>query len=277
MKPGIIIPIYKQEITYSEIISLKQCIRILGGYDIILVTYDGLNLSEYIRYFNDVSYHLEFFPQPFFKDILGYNKIMTSVSFYKRFVQYDYILIYQLDAFVFKDELDNWCTRQFDYVGAPWFENHSVDEKDRKLWRVGNGGFSLRKVSSFIDCLDSKVVFPSFSDLIKSYRAMSVKFKIKKIDFILRRLFKSGSTIKDFVENIEINEDAFWGMLIPRYVKTFTVPDPHIASRFSFECNPRVLYELNQKELPFGCHGWQKYDLKFWKLHIEKFGYEINL
>ncbi|TAN12869.1 MAG: hypothetical protein EPN37_14690 [Chitinophagaceae bacterium] len=277
MKISVIIPIYKQEITYSEIISLKQCIRILGDHDIILVTYGGLNLSEYISYFNRVPYRVELFPQHFFKDVSGYNKIMTSVSFYQRFIQYDYILVYQLDAFVFEDELSYWCRQQFDYVGAPWFENHVVLGEDAKLWRVGNGGFSLRKVLTYINCLESKIIFPSFSDLLKSYRAMPVRFKIKKVDFILRRLFKSGGAIRDFVENIEINEDAFWGMLIPRYIKTFNVPDPRIASKFSFECNPRVLYELNQKELPFGCHGWQKYDLEFWKPHIEKFGYEINL
>jgi hypothetical protein len=34
-----------------------------------------------------------------------------SASFYERFLDTKYILIYQLDAFVFKDELQEWCDK----------------------------------------------------------------------------------------------------------------------------------------------------------------------
>ena len=30
------------------------------------------------------------------------------------------MLIYQLDAYVFKDELLNWANKGYDYIGAPW-------------------------------------------------------------------------------------------------------------------------------------------------------------
>ncbi len=43
---------------------------------------------------------------------------MMDNTFYKQFLNYEYILIYQLDAFVFKDEL-NYCSQGIDYVGAP--------------------------------------------------------------------------------------------------------------------------------------------------------------
>lgn len=30
-------------------------------------------------------------------------------------------MIYQLDAWVFNDELSSWCSLGYDYIGAPFF------------------------------------------------------------------------------------------------------------------------------------------------------------
>ena len=92
---------------------------------------------------------------------------MLSFNFYESFLDYKYILIYQLDAFVFKDDLIFWCNKNYDYVGAPWIASisnnpftlllnkissifDSKEKKERKkiFFKVGNGGFSLRKVAS---------------------------------------------------------------------------------------------------------------------------------
>jgi len=37
---------------------------------------------------------------------------------------------------------------------------------------------------------------------------------------------------------------------------------------FSFECLPGKMYGMTNKKLPFGCHAWEKYDLKFWSSFI---------
>ena len=42
------------------------------------------------------------------------------------------------------------------------------------------------------------------------------------------------------------------------------------ALRFSFEVNPKSLYKMNNDKLPFGCHGWRKYDPDFWKQFIKE-------
>jgi len=44
---------------------------------------------------------------------------MMSPAFYDAFKAFDYILIYQLDAFVFRDELEYFCSLGYDYIGAP--------------------------------------------------------------------------------------------------------------------------------------------------------------
>ena len=83
------------------------------------------------------------------------------------FLDSEYILIYQLDAFVFKDELKEWCQKGYDYIGAPWiatientiwlkyfnivarkFRSKNKNNREQIFFKVGNGGFSLRRTSS---------------------------------------------------------------------------------------------------------------------------------
>ena len=40
-----------------------------------------------------------------------------------------------------RDELLDWCNKNYDYIGAPWVKK----ERDNILLKTGNGGFSLRK------------------------------------------------------------------------------------------------------------------------------------
>lgn len=44
---------------------------------------------------------------------------MLEADFYRRFGKYKYMLIYQLDAFVFSDKLLDFCEMGYDYIGAP--------------------------------------------------------------------------------------------------------------------------------------------------------------
>ena len=105
---------------------------------------------------------------------------------------------------------------------------------------VGNGGFSLRKIKSFIRIA-------------------------KWLPFIEPNLFKYG-----------VNEDIIWSILGPKYFKSFKIPELNEALGFSIEESPEKAYELHNYSLPFGCHGWyNSSNIEFWKPFIEKFGHEL--
>ena len=70
---------------------------------------------------------------------------MLTPDFYARYAGCEYILLYQLDAWVFEDRLDEWCDKGYDYAGAPLFAPGS---SDLQCARTGNGGFSLRRVEA---------------------------------------------------------------------------------------------------------------------------------
>jgi hypothetical protein len=247
---AVVIPIYKTTLTSAEQHSLKQCISVLGAnHPIIFATHKSLDISAYKSILPEGFVPLiELFDELYFKDIDGYNKLLLSDTFYSRFIKYKYILIYQLDAFVFKDDLLYWCNKDYDYIGAPWISPwwyndalnyaYSFEGYFSKLFRkpasktysVGNGGFSLRKTKSF--CL------------------VTLLFKKK-------------------LGNWEKNEDVFWSIFVPLKLSFFKIPGKDVASGFSFEMDAKNLYQLNNGTLPFGCHAWQKADPEFWETHIK--------
>lgn len=153
--------------------ALKQCVTVLKDYSLVIVKPESLNIRTILLKYPMLK--TESFSDEHFVSLRSYNKLVLIPSFYLRFRQYQYMLIYQLDAYVFKDELLYWANKGYDYIGAPWIPNVKVlqDERSqRKLLReyawymitgsekrtkeeafryqVGNGGFSLRKISKMV-------------------------------------------------------------------------------------------------------------------------------
>lgn len=149
---AVIIPYYRNTLSETEQISLKQCLKILSGYPIILIIPDNMDKQELS--YGEVLY--EKVPAAWLESVAAYNRMMLKADFYMRFKKYKYILIYQLDAFVFSDQLAKFCQYGFDYIGAPWLKGMRYYKDFSKcVWHVGNGGLSLRNVNSFIKILKS--------------------------------------------------------------------------------------------------------------------------
>lgn len=150
MKAAIAIPRYREELSELENVSLAQVIKVLGHYDIFWVI--PKSMKNIIKDdFEQIS-----FADEYFSSTSAYNNLMLSEHFYSVFNKYEYILIYQLDCFVFYDKLDYFCNLGYDYIGAPWprgcFYYNSVN---RCVWHVGNGGLSLRNTQACIRLIKS--------------------------------------------------------------------------------------------------------------------------
>lgn len=262
----IIIPFYKTGLTDYEMIALEQCFKVLGSHTIVAIKPGKLTLPQ-----KAVAYAFKeviSFDDHFFESIHGYNELMLSEKFYGRFLAWEYMLIYQLDAFVFRDELDYWCKKDMDYIGAPWIrrkdyphwgkalfsvtmqylsrrfnlKKHGLPGKRQFDNTVGNGGFSLRRTQKFHNlCI-------SLAADISRYNKLKVH---------------------------QYNEDAFWSIEVNRKSKVLKKPDYKEALKFSFELHPERAYRLNNSELPFGCHAWDVY-IDFWIPIFEQLGYHIG-
>ena len=251
----VVIPIYKSIPDSFETISFKQCINILHKHTICILTHAELDINFYISELvnKGVNYIIEFFHSDYFTSTTGYNRLLLSLAFYQRFKKYDYMLIYQLDAYVFRDELDYWCDKGSDYIGAPLSSDVLliINNKSKNdfgeildLRILFNGGFSIRKVESFIN------IVTKHNDVIEGYLQYGW------------------------------NEDTVFSILFSQKV-AFCLPSYGEALKFSFECYPREMYKINNNQMPFGCHAWYKeggglYDNEFWFKKIIPFHYYKN-
>lgn len=261
----IIIPVYKS-LEVNDRIAIKQAIKMTPGVDKTFIMPDNLPIDESFTEFSD--FLVERFENHYFTSKMSYNRLMLSINFYKRFIDYKYMLIHQTDVFLFKPDLQYWCNKNYDYIGAPWLRPHKINKakiysqvinafpgifshrlknRVKHYNNVGNGGLSLRKIDSFVRILESAETKPI-------------------LNFYLERQLSKGSLY---------NEDVFWSIEGPNLYEKFTKPSWSEACFFSLENYPSFAYhKVMKKQLPFGCHAPLVHDPIFWRNHIPYIGIE---
>ena len=229
------VPVYKAKPSQSEAFSLLQ-LRILGVQNVTLVCPEDLDLSAYFDLWPDLQ--VQRFAPEHFLSVQSYNNLVSSPDFYTPFARYDYLLIYQLDAFLLSNQVLEFCDQGYDYYGAPWIKgfpqyrflfNRWPIQLNSKRFQVGNGGLSLRKVSSTLSLLNRK----------------------------------EGHISKTF-----FMEDAFfgyWGSVDP----DFHACPPLVAARFSLEMEPEYWMEKTGT-LPMGMHGFEVWHKDFYNSLLQE-------
>ncbi len=255
MNIHVVIPIYRPTLDPDERISLRQADRVLASTPITVIKPAGLDISAILEEFPRLR--VEEFDPAYFASKISYNALMLSRELYSRFLDLDYILIYQLDAFVFRDELAEWCAREYDYIGGPWLNKSiygnpfykllsalksallrwtgkAVPERHISRGKVGNGGFSLRRIRAHLDVVT-----------------------------------RDPQRVRDYVEQSEHHrfyEDVFWAVEAVKIDPEFRIPPVEEALRFAFDKYPTLSFLRNRGRLPFGCHGFNKRKAKrFWR------------
>ena len=271
-KVVVVIPVHSPNPSAYELISFKQCFAVLGNHPIKVLAPMGLELAAYRAVVS--AFDTVFIAPKWQRSVRDYNKLKTSRFFYRLFKNYQFLLTYELDAFVFRDDLLFWCDKGYDYIGAPWFEGFSEIGNNNTITGVGNSGFSLRKISSIEEIL-KQIFYKNEMEYtgkiitrVKGYVKMSYRWPLN----MLSNQLGENYTMQ---KNFPYHEDIFFGIIAPQYAKNFKVASVADAVRFSFELRPKLLYELNGEALPMGCHAWWRYALDFWRPHIEKLGYSL--
>lgn len=253
---AIVIPIYKTEINESELLSLEHLKKYLYKYDRLFIMPKRI---KSVKRYKEYGTKFIKFPNKYFKSRETYNNLLLSKNFYLKFKSYKYILIYQLDSLVFSDQLSKWCKMKYDYIGAPWFISiiGLLSHKDGCPASGGNGGFSLRNVQKSLRVID---IANKYSKKIKP------KNRSSKLAFISAVITNKSHKIwlKNRIEYYPFNEDGFWSLEAPKYLKNYKVADFKTSLKFSFEKFPKISFMINKRNLPFGCHAWAKYGKKFW-------------
>ncbi|WP_229253625.1 DUF5672 family protein [Dyadobacter sp. NIV53] len=238
---AIVIPVYQSVLSVAEQASLRQCMLVLHHYPVKIVKPRSLDLDLLKTEYPAIE--MLSFEDEYFTGTDAYNRLLTSLEFYKTFLSFEFILIYQLDAYVFRDELLEWCKKDYDYIGAPSLHQEEFNAlgansknkyakalTDNRI--VFNGGLSLRRIPAFIRYLKIyNWFYPAWlgnEDMLFSQEATRL---------IPMKLF----------------------LKLPAWME---------ALHFSFEKSPAATFELTSNQLPFACHAWERYDPDFWAPYI---------
>ena len=266
---GVVIPVYKPQLTDYERISFTQCIRVLGNYPLILVSPHSLDISVYRELYPTLQ--SQTFDDRYFADIQGYNKLMLSEEFYGAFTHWEYILIHQLDAFVFRDELAQWCRLGYDYVGAPWLRDRDFTSWHDQLW------FRIKqRVAIIMDLKKGDGVTPR--EITSLNEVGNGGFSLRRVSAMLRwqRTFQKKIESYEHIQQYHFNEDVFWGVEVNRYWPFLRIPTYRKALHFAIEFYPQWAVEhYNRGQLPFGCHAWDIHGTAYWRTVFAEYGYQI--
>ena len=249
----VVFPLYKSPDPLA-LLFLENGMRLTQGFKQVIVAPEGLLIDTSFGLLEQLE--VKRFSKHYFESISGYNQLLLAKGFYTTFSLFDYILIHQADVFLFKDELSSWCEKNYDYIGAPWFRPDKLNRgflfnalqrlklafKKNKVYsnrhnKVGNGGLSLRKVSTALKVLETVP-----ASLLKKYTQ---------------------------AKGAEFNEDIFWSLEAPLVLPTYTIPEMNEAMQFAVEFEPAISYSFLNQNLPFGCHAPLKHDGEFWKKFIQ--------
>lgn len=267
---AVVLPTHRAEPTDDELVSLRQATGVLSRHPLHLVVPGALDTSAYTERFPSLV--VTRVPGHFFGSLAAHNRMLMSSSFYDLFAAHRFVLVHHLDAFVFRDELEHWCRRDDDYVGPPWFAGFDRAAPDAPLIGVGNGGFSLRKVATF------RHVTGLLEDAAQRGRTARLPQKMRlalrrTVLPAARRLRVPRATYERMFASVCAgfpgNEDLFWGLRVPVDLPEFRVIAASDAVPFAFENHPRRLFEMTGRRLPFGCHGWPRYDRPFWQPFLD--------
>ncbi len=271
--PCIIVPIYRLPLTLDEEQSLCFLEKHLGNYPRVIVAPRSLGRWNLLKYGSQVS----LWDDSRFSSVESYSQLLMSEDFYEEYSTWSHLLIYQLDCLIFRDELIQWCASPWDYLGAPWFHNFNLEKVEKGLWAVGNGGLSLRRTAAFLKVLrtaahegiyQNPYLFPHYGLLPDErnqpdaqrglYHKMLTAFE--KVS-LTNPLWNVSQEIQRYM----YNEDAFWSFEAMKFDPDFQIPPVEEALKFAFEMNPSWCFVKNEKQLPFGCHAWGRYDRSFWE------------
>jgi len=252
----VLIPIYQEIPSELEKISLAQTLKVLHKHPITFQAQEDLNIKWYEDFCEgkaEVS-----FERFKWKGFQQYTYLMISPEFYQRFLDYEYILICHLDAFVFRDELQKWCELDYDYIGSVIYNKvwASLSPRSGKFLGLarpeyfGNGGFALKKVAGFHNLTTT---FHFRIKLYLWYRKIRKKF---------------------------FQDDIFLSQLFPKLIADFKIPPKSIAQQFgaAFEIwDDRKLpfTKDDSTSLPFGIHGWFNHNFEYWKSCIREHGHVV--
>jgi hypothetical protein len=276
--PTVVIPVYKLDLNRYERISLQRHLTVLRKFDRYLLLPTSLKeavRSDLLENFENAS-NVHFHPveDAWLSSHRSYNQLMLTLGFYQYYKKYSHILIAQLDAYTFDDQLEEWCKQPFAYIGAPIYKLGSYWEDG--FLCMGAGGYSLRHTDSFIRALTRNPVIHRWADLAEQLEPFNAKGKLVKIARYLPCWLQGFNRLREDTNQLArcagVNEDVCYAKLLPAVYSEFKVAGYKDSVHFCIDSHVKRQLEFLNGRLPFAAHGWWTWpeNLKALSPHIDE-------
>jgi len=264
MKCAIIIPTHKATLDEGEIASLRNTLGILAARDVFIVLPHNISPDYYEQFKKDfVSLRILNLEPGYLGSIENYNAMALSSSFYRKFENFEYMLICHLDAWVFRDDLGYWMSRGYDYIGAPLFLEeppYPINLFGLAAPVGGNGGLCLRRTKKMLEITEGLEV--RFNYLLFS-RGVFFLLRNRRFD-LLRIYFNICQGLRSdhlaFQRKYNVYEDVMISVLYALLDPSLRVAPPNVSKMFCLEVNMEEIANTGLRlKLPFGLHSYNKY------------------
>jgi hypothetical protein len=267
------VPLPTPDLSPEDEVSMRHLRRHLDAYDKFLLVPQGMQVEQ-------PGFKVMELDRRHFGSAANHNRMLYRTDFWERFADYEYVLMYHLDALVFSDQLEEWCSKGLDYIGAPFIRCDGAPWVKEE--RVGNGGFALYRVSSVLRVLWNRYLQdPSKFYEDRCWRFIEFQQKLLRPVRAAAPSWMRGRATAPLVQklrkmdHIEVNQrgnDLFWSDAAKELLPGFKVGSFEEGLAFAFEMEPRRCLERTGGKLPFGCHAWARYDRAFWEAYTIKAG-----
>ena len=256
----IVIPFHKGYLSINETNCLNSLLKNYShSYKISFLIPEGVNISDKLNEtINNFRLSINFTHKNSFSTYYNYNVFLTSQKFYELYLNYKFVLIYQLDVLSHQNNnLEIFLKLNLDYIG-PIIFRVNPDNSHSVILVGGNGGISLRNVETHYRI--SKKIF--FFNLHKYYKITGYKCTITSDPFkYIFKKFISRLICIIYYKKIRfkfIQEDVFWSCIVPSKFKKYSVSNNQISAQFGFDMLPSYSFKLNNNKLPLFFHAFQK-------------------
>lgn len=239
-KVGVVIISHRESLSENEILSLRQCMNIFRSRPIYICCSTHFDTRVYtdVAAEFDTDCRIIRMDPVFFHVDQTRQLLMRTPQFYNYFTDFEYVLTYQLDCWVFRDDLDNFCESGYDYLCAPLVEEcKDISTQNFILPEIIISGLMMTKVSAMIKCIYMQLR----DDLMHNYKS------------ILSKPY--------------ISDKKSMGSYLTSINSEFKTAPEDICMEFAFGAKPRQFYE-KIKKLPCCCKGYVYHDKEFWSKFI---------
>ncbi|GAB3182076.1 DUF5672 family protein [Telluribacter humicola] len=231
----VVVPVYNSRLTPFEEKMLEQCTATLVGFPILFISEDNLDLSGLKEKYPDCTQYT--FDSKYFESRSALSRLLLTEDFYERFDWSEFILLFECNSYVYRNELRYWCHQGYDLIQA------APTDLDRSpsLWH------SITSISR------AKVLSAgSVTELEGS--GISLR-RVEKLRKALNKYKREAYQYRNKSESLK-NDSLFWETEMNKGWPSLQIPTPIVRDRFALYANSKTFEAVK----PFALTGLTEKD-----------------